>query len=161
MSKRKSGHGVLSGRALRRYNEREEAVQQREAEKIARARSWLAMSPEERLRRVKDEEVYRRIEKNGIRIDDMMYAENEAYKKGLTEGKDATFRKIFAAICLSLHEKHGFDDEQCTDVLNDVYDRAVYALSTDELVREAFDEVGIELCFDGEALDGPVSVKED
>lgn len=160
MSKRNSGHGVLSGRALRRYNERVEAIEQREAERIAQARAWINMTPEERRQHVAAQEYVRKVEKNGITIDDVIKAEDEAYQRGINDGKSGTFRQIFAAICLTLHELHGFDDEQCTEVLNDVYQRAAFALTTQELVQEAYDAVGIELSFDGEGIEEPVSVKE-
>ena len=151
---------VLSGRAARRYNERIEAIEQREAERAAKARAWMAMSPMERRKQMEQQEIFRRIEQNGITIDDLMRAENDAYANGANDGRDATFRKIFAAICLTLHEKHGFDADQCSEVLNDVYDRAVYALNTQDIIQEAFDAVGVSLAFDAEGLNEPASVKE-
>ena len=161
MSKRKNSHGVLSGRALRRHDERVSDIEQREAEKIARARQWLNLTPEERRQRAKDIEALARIERNGITIDDVTQLEEDAYAKGVNDGREGTFRKIFAGICLALHELHGFDDEQCVEVLNCVYDKAVYALSSRELVQEAFDTVGVELSFDGEGIQEPASTKGD
>lgn len=160
MSKRRSGHGELSGRALRRHDARIEAAEQRQAERIVRARAWLNMTPEELRQRVADNEVMKRIERNGITVDDVMRMEKDAYEKGVYDGRDGTFQKIFAAICLTLNELHGFNDAQCTEVLNGVYDKAVYALSSEELIQEAFDKVGVELSFGGDATDEPARVKE-
>lgn len=155
VGKRKSGHGQLSGRALRRYNERQDAAEQREA----KVRAWMQLTPEERRKFADDSAYMQKIERNGITAEDVMKAEMDAYKEGVLAGKNETFRSIFAAVCLVLNEMHGFNDEQCTEVLNGVYDKAVYALTSKELIMEAYEKVGIELTFDGEAFDGPVSVK--
>lgn len=157
MSKRKSGHGQLSGRALRRFNERQDAAEQRDA----KLKAWVMMSPEERRKFAEDSAYMQRIEKNGITAEDVMKAETDAYREGVLVGKNETFRSIFAATCLVLNELHGFNEEQCTEVLNAVYEKAVYALNSKELIMEAFDKVGIQLTFDGEAFDGPVTIRED
>ena len=145
-----------SSREARRYAERENKKKQREQD----VNRWLSLSPEQRRAIIDEDAALKRIERNGITIEEVMHMEEEAYAKGVEAGKNSTFRSIFAAICLALHELHDFDDNQCTEVLNLVYDKAVYALTSAELVQEAFDEVGVELSFDGEGLNGPAEVKD-
>jgi len=145
-----------TSREFRRMNQRRQSAEEREAN----VRAWLAMSPQQRREYVENNEYLQRIERNGITTDDVIRVEDDAYKLGLNTGRDSTFRMIFAAICLTLHELHGFNDEQCIEVLNSVYDKACYALTSKELIQEAFDSVGVELSFDGEALDEPARVKE-
>ena len=150
-------HNTPTSRELRRMKERMQSAEERDAN----VRAWMAMSPQQRREYVENNEYLKRIERNGITTDDVIQVENDAYKLGLNTGRDSTFRTIFAAICLTLHELHGFNDDQCIEVLNSVYDKACYALTSKELIQEAFDSVGVELSFDGEALDEPARRKED
>ena len=144
-----------TSRELRRMNERENKKQQREQE----VNRWLALSPEQRKAIVAEDEQLRRLERNGITIEQVMEMENDAYRKGVKDGKDGTFSTIFAAICMTLHENYGFDCDKCKDVLNDVYERACYTLTSAEAIREVYDTMGLELHFSDDIQDEVVKKK--
>lgn len=148
------GRGYTS-RELRRMGERE-----REREKRQEAvRAFWALTPEERARRMADNEAFQRISRNGITIEDMHRAENEAYANGLSDGRDATVKTCFAAICMSLNELHGFTKNECSDVLNDVYERLTYSLNSAEAIQEVYDKIGLEITFSGDVTEDAVTTK--
>lgn len=90
----------------------------------------------------------------------MYRAENEAYSKGIQAGKEATVRTCFAAICMTLHEMHGFGKERCRKVLNDVYDKLTMALTSDDAIQEVYDKIGLEIHFSDDISEETVTVKE-
>lgn len=156
MSKVKFKRNTLSAREMRRMGERERTREQRQQAIDA----FWALPPEERAKRMADEEAFRRIQRNGITVEDLAQAEDEAYVKGVAAGKDATVRTCFAAICMSLHEMHGFDKEQCSAVLNDVYDRLTFTLTSEEAIQEVYDTIGLTISFKGDVTDEAVTVNE-
>lgn len=141
-----------TSRELRRMNEHESKKQQREQD----VNRWLALSPEQRKAIVAENESLKRLERNGITIEQVMEMETDAYNKGVRDGKDGTFQTIFAAICLTLHEKYGFDGDKCQEVLNDVYEHACYSLTSAEIIREVMDSMGLELHFSDDIQDEAV-----
>ena len=145
-----------TSRELRRMNERENKKQQREQE----VNRWLALSPEQRKAIVAEDEQLRRLERNGITIEQVMEMETDAYNKGVRDGRDGTFQTVFAAICLVLHERYDFDGDKCQEVLNDVYERACYSLTSAEIIREVMDTMGLQLHFSDDIQD-EVVVKKD
>lgn len=134
---------VISGREARRIGERERRREQRQ-EDIAR---FWALTPEERAQRMRDQEDFRRISKNGITLEDVKKAEDEAYQRGLNAGIESTMRTCYAAICLALNELHGFGRERCSRVLNSVDEKIVMALTSEEAIREVYDRMGLEIQF--------------
>lgn len=155
MSKVKFKRNTQSSRELRRIAEREQGRQQR----LQAIDAFWRLSPEERAQRIADNETFQRIQRNGITVEDMHRAEEEAYAKGVKEGKDATVRTCFAAICLTLHELHGFGRERCSRVLNDVYDKLMFALTSQEAIQEVYDTVGLQITFSGDVTEDAVTEK--
>ena len=153
---------TLTGRAARRYNERrerEEAKQREAAEKLA---YWRSLTPEEKARHKKTQEAMARIERNGITVEDLEQQYNLGLQDGFKAGKSQTFETLFAAIALALNELHGFDAEQCVEVMNLVHDKVFFALSTDEAIKEVYDTLGLEIVFnDSDPTGDVVAVKED
>lgn len=144
-----------SSREIRRMAERE---QTREKRQQAIDAFWK-LSPEERAQRMADNEAFQRISKNGITIEDMHRAEEDAYSKGVKDGKDGAVRTCFAAICLTLHELHGFGKERCSRVLNDVYDKLQFALTSQDAIQEVYDSIGLEIRFSDDVTEDAVTVK--
>jgi len=144
-----------SSREIRRMAERE---QTREKRQQAIDAFWK-LSPEERAQRMADNEAFQRISKNGITIEDMHKAEEDAYSKGVKDGKDGTVKTCFAAICLTLHELHGFGKERCSRVLNDVYDKLQFALTSQDAIQEVYDTIGLEIRFNADVTEDAVTVK--
>lgn len=142
-----------SSREIRRMAERE---QTRERRQQAIDAFWK-LTPEERAQRMADNEAFKRISKNGITIEDMHKAEEDAYTKGIRDGKDGTIRTCFAAICLTLHELHGFGRERCSRVLNDVYEKLQFTLTTQDAIQEVYDTIGLQIRFDGDVTDEAVT----
>ena len=139
----RSNQRVLSGREARRYGERERKREEREKD----VQAFWALSPEERAQRMRDNEIFRRISRNGITLDDLKYAEDEGYKRGFNAGIENTMRTCYAAICLALNELHGFGSERCRRVLNNVDDKVVMALTSDDVIQEVFDRMGLKIDF--------------
>lgn len=143
---------TMTNRELRRMAERNVRKEQRQKSVAA----FWALPPEERAQLMRDNEAFQRISRNGITLEDMHRAETEAYAKGIQEGKDATVRTCFAAICLTLHDMHGFGKNRCAKVLNDVYDRLCYALNSQEAIDEVYSTMGLEITFSGDATEDVV-----
>ena len=153
MSRTRFARNTLSARQIRRMGEREATREQR---KQAIDAFWR-LSPEERAQRIADHEAFQRISKNGITIEDMHKAEEDAYAKGIKDGKDGAVKTCFAAICLSLHELHGFGKERCSKVLNDVYDKLCFALTSQEAIQEVYDTMGLQITFSDDMTEDAVT----
>lgn len=138
---------VLTGREARRYNERVEAAEQRIAEKEARIARLNAMTPQERRRVLEENTRIKEIERNGITLEHMMQAEKTAYERGVEAGKNATFETCYAAVCLALHELHGFGSKRCREVLNLTYEKMTMALNSADAIQQVYDEMGLEIKF--------------
>ena len=145
----------MTSREMRRMGERERSREQRQKALDA----FWALTPEERQRRMEDNEAFQRISRNGITIEDMHKAEEEAYADGIKAGKEATVRTCFAAICLSLHELHGFSKKRCSRVLNDVYDKLCFALTSQDAIQEVYDTMGLQITFNGDVTQDAVTEK--
>jgi len=142
-----------SSRELRRIAEREQGREKRQQAIDA----FWKLSPEERAQRIADNEAFQRISKNGITIEDMHKAETEAYSKGVQDGKDGAVKTCFAAICLTLHELHGFGKERCAKVLNDVYDKLQFALTSQDAIQEVYDTIGLQIRFNADVTEDAVT----
>lgn len=155
MGKVRFARNTKSTREIRRIGERERTREQRQQAIDA----FWKLSPEERQQRIADSKAFERIQRNGITVEDMYRAENEAYAKGISAGKDATVRTCFAAICMTLHELYGFGKDRCSKVLNDVYDKLVYSLTSDDAIQEVYDTMGLEIHFSDDISEETVRVK--
>ena len=140
---------ILSGREARRYGERERQREQRQQDID---RFW-ALSPEERARRMADNEAFQRISRNGITLEDVKRAEDESYRNGVNVGMENTMKMCYAAMCLALNEMHGFGTKRCKDVLNAVDAKITMALTSEELVNEVFERMGLTINFKGDACE--------
>ena len=134
---------VVSGREARRIGEREQAKEARQKQIDA----FWALSPEERKRRMADIEAFQRINRNGITVEDMKRAEERAYADGVNVGIENTMRTCYAAICMALKDLHGFGSDECKDVLNCVDERITMSLTSEEAIREVWDEMGLAIEF--------------
>lgn len=146
---------IVSGREARRMGERE--LKRQEKQKAIQA--WWNLKPEERQQRVKDEAMVQRICQNGITIDDLDRVGQESYNEGAKQGAENTMKCVYAAVALVMHEKYGFGKKRCLDVLNAIDEKVIYALTTKEMVQRVWDEIGLEISFDGDALDERVKEK--
>lgn len=134
---------VVSGREARRMGERERNREQRQKAVDA----FWALPPGERQKRMEDNETFRRIQRNGITLEDMKQAEERAYNQGVRAGIDSTTRTAFAAICLALHDLYGFGKVRCARVLNAVDEKIVMALTSDDAIQEVYDTMKLKIEF--------------
>lgn len=156
MSKTKFKRNTLTSREMRRMGERELSRERRQQAIDA----FWALTPEERARRMADNEAFQRISRNGITLDDLHRCEDEAYAKGIAAGKDATVRTCFAAICMTLHELHGFGKDRCSAVLNDVYEKLMFALTSEDAIQEVYDTIGLKIEFKNDIGEDAVTTLE-
>lgn len=144
----KGKRGTLSAREIRRMNAREQA----KIDKKDALNAFWALPEAERQRRIADNEQLTRIQRNGITIDDLDRAGRQGYQDGAKVGAENAMRNIYAAVALTLHEMHGFGKKRCMDVLNAVDEKVMYALDSQELIQQVFDNLGIAMTFDGDPL---------
>jgi hypothetical protein len=148
---------VLSGREARRYGEREREREQRKAD----AERFWQLPPEERARRLADSELAQRIQKNGITLEDVKRAEDKSYAQGMQAGIENTMKTCYAAICLALNELHGFGRKRCKEVLNAVDEKVVMTLTSEDIIQEVFDRMGLVIRFNAGPLEERIEETED
>jgi len=154
---------MMHGRSRGYTNREMRRIGQRQLEKErnkARLDAFWALSPEERAKIMADNEAFQRINRNGITVEDLHRCETEAYNDGVKAGEDATLRTCFAAICLALHELHGFERDECAEVLNTTYNKLVFALNSADAIQEVYDTIGLEIRFTGDVTEDVVMEKE-
>ena len=143
MGKVRFAQRTMTAREMRRMGEREQAKQERQR----RLDAFWALSPEERAQRMRDNEAFQRISKNGITIEDLKNAEEQARKDGFMDGAAEMIKICYAAICLALHESEGFDCDKCRELLAAADERVVYAINSRDLLQEVRDTIGLEFNF--------------
>ena len=143
MSKTKFKRNTLTSREIRRMGEREQKKEQRQAQIDA----FWALSPEERKRKMEDSEAFRRINKNGITVEDLKWAEDQGRNDGYKLGKEETLMICYASFVMAMHELLGFDAEKCLEVINLADEKLTYTLTSEEAIREVYDSMGLELNF--------------
>ena len=143
MGKVRFAQRTMTAREMRRMGEREQAKQERQR----RLDAFWALSPEERAQRMRDNEAFQRISKNGITIEDLKNAEDQARRDGFMDGAAEMIKICYAAICLALHESEGFDCDKCRELLAAADERVVYAINSRDLLQEVRDTIGLEFNF--------------
>lgn len=86
--------------------------------------------------------------KNGITLEDLERNYTEGYNAGFSEACPGTFKTIYAAVCLALHEKHGFGKKRCAEVLREVDKYVMESLTSAEAIDAVYRRMGLELVFD-------------
>lgn len=90
--------------------------------------------------------------KNGITPRDLEKEYERGFKAGFREAAPATFKAVYAAVCVALHDLHGFGHDRCAKVLMAVDDIVVNALTSEEIIEEVWQKIGLRLNF-GEPFD--------
>ena len=157
MSKVKFRRNTQTSREMRRLAEREAGRQARQKS----IEAFWALTPEERAQRMADNEAFQRINKNGITIEDLKKAEDQGRTDGYKVGKEETLIICYAAFILALNELHGFDSEQCMELLNLVDEKVTYTLTSADTIQEVYETMGLTLNF-AETMPGErIQEKED
>lgn len=123
---------------------------ERRAQKKVKAPSYHRLTIEER---------QEKLMKNGITPEDLKRSYENGYRHGFAEASPATFKTIYAAVCLTLNEMHGFGMKRCRDVLNAVDACVVDQLTSAEAIEAVYKKIGLEIDF-GETLDERVKERE-
>lgn len=157
MSKVKFRRNTQTSRELRRVAEREAGRQARQKS----IEAFWALTPEERAQRMADNEAFQRISKNGITIEDLKKAEDQGRTDGYKVGKEETLIICYASFILALNELHGFDSEQCMELLNAVDEKVTYTLTSADAIQEVYDTMGLTLNFEETMPGERIQEKED
>lgn len=156
MGKVKFRRNTQTTRELRRIAEREQGRQQRQQAIDA----FWALTPEERARRMADNEAFQRINRNGITLEDLKNAEIEGRNDGYRVGKEETLIICYAAFMLAMNELCGFDGDKCREILNLADEKITYTLTSAEAIKEVYDRLGVTLNFAEELPGDRVQEKE-
>ena len=157
MGKVRFAQRTMTAREMRRMGEREQAKQERQR----RLDAFWALSPEERAQRMRDNEAFQRISKNGITIEDLKNAEDQARRDGFMDGAAEMIKICYAAICLALHESEGYDCDKCRELLAAADERVVYAINSRDLLQEVRDTMGLEFNFNADVGEDRIQEVED
>lgn len=99
------------------------------------------------LRNMTAADLQKRFVQNGITPKDL----EDEYRRGWNHGfKTAGIEVVkgcYASICLALQEKHGFGRKRCRDVLQLVDEKLLYTLTSQEVIDEVWDKIGLKLEF--------------
>lgn len=87
---------------------------------------------------------------NGITPEDVKRSYREGFVDGAKESTMPMFKAVYAALCLALHEIHGFGAKRCMDVLAEVQERLLWALGHEELIDDVFRDIGLTIRFEDE-----------
>lgn len=98
------------------------------------------------------QDLVKKMVKNGISVEDLEKNYNIGFKDGFKAAGEPIVKGCFAAICLVLHEMHGFGRKRCCDVLNAVDRHMMYTLTSDEAIQEVWEKIGLHIDF-GEPFD--------
>lgn len=99
-----------------------------------------------------DEELRKALVKNGITTQDLETNYNMGYKAGYHAAGEQIVKGCYAAVCLAMHELHGFGHKRCADLLNKIDEVMLYQLTTEEAVEEVWKNVRLRIDF-SEAFD--------
>lgn len=86
--------------------------------------------------------------KNGITPEALEEEYHTGYRDGARKGTESTFKAVYAAVCLALKDTYGFGPERCARVLRAVNEAVIFNLSTEELIDEVWERVGLRINFD-------------
>lgn len=86
--------------------------------------------------------------KNGITLKDLEKSYTDGYNAGFSDACPATFKTIYAAVCLALNDKYGFGAKRCKDALKAIDNYVIYSLTSAEAIQAVYDRMKLELDFD-------------
>ena len=120
--------------------------EQRRAQKRDKKRQAKKPTPE--YKKMTKEQVSDALVKNGITPKMLEQEYVNGYNAGYDQGTKTTFQTIYAAVCMVLHDMHGFGKQRCKNVLQAVESCIVQYLTGDEAVQAALERVGLHIDFD-------------
>lgn len=100
--------------------------------------SWRGLTKEE-----KQEKLFR----NGITIKDLEDNFKRGFDKGFAAASEPIIRTLYASVCLTLNELHGFGRDRCMRVLQTLNNHLLTTLASDEAIQEVYDKMKLEINF--------------
>lgn len=88
-----------------------------------------------------------RVCQDGITIDDLKRNYDDGFMAGYKLAGEDTIKACYAALCLALHEIHGFGEKRCYRVLCAADNALCYRLTGDELIQDVFNKIGLRINF--------------
>ena len=112
-------------------------------------------------RKLTKEQTMEKLLRNGITPKDLEKSYAEGYSAGFSDASPATFKTIYAAVCLALNDKYGFGSKRCKDTLSAIDNYVLYSLTSTEAIQAVYDRMNLELDFN-EPIDriGEMEVQE-
>lgn len=99
------------------------------------------------LRTTKEQRIKALIQ-NGITPEDLEREFKDGYNAGFKDAAPGVIKTAYAAICLVLHDLHGFGQKRCADVLQRVDDYILHSLTSAEAIEEVWDKIGLQINFE-------------
>lgn len=99
------------------------------------------------MQRLTPEQRLASIQKNGITLKDLEKNYDLGWHDGVQAGIQRTFKACYAAFILAMRRQHRFGRFRCKRILNLADEQVTTALTTDELIQQVWDEIGLELDF--------------
>ena len=84
---------------------------------------------------------------NGITPKDLEKEYSTAIDKGFKAGEEATFKTVYAAMALALHELYGFGRERCWKVLVTADNKIVEYLTANEIIEDVWKKMHLRINF--------------
>jgi len=88
-----------------------------------------------------------KLSKNGITPEDLEKEFEKGYTRGFREAAEPVIRSCFAAVCLALNDLHKFGSRRCADVLRAVDQHMERTLTSEEIIDEVWERMGLKLDF--------------
>lgn len=129
------------GRKERRAAQRQE---QREAAELRASGYGQAIIRREAVKQA----AIARLSQNGITPQDLEKEFDTGYAEGFRAAAQPVTRGAYAAVCLALKELHGFGTKRCAEVLRAMDKHMQYSLTSEELINEVWEKLGLELVWD-------------
>ena len=93
------------------------------------------------------QEITKQLIQNGITVKDLEENYAIGFTAGFRQAGEPVVKGCFAAICLALHEAHGFGAKRCYDILRRVDQHLLTTLSSDEAIEDVYKQIGLKLDF--------------
>lgn len=91
--------------------------------------------------------VIERLSKNGITPEDLKKEYDKGFDEGFRRAAEPIISSTYAAVCLALHELHGFGPKRCEDVLRLLDQKLLYSLTSVELAQQVLEDIGLTINF--------------
>lgn len=125
---------------MNRKQRREQAKEQRQKDRKRRRETPAELN-------LTKQQMVAGLIRNGITLDDLRKEYDRGFAAGVEQSALMTFKAVYAAVCLALHELYGFGTKRCLDVLNKTDEKVIYSLTSEELIDEVWKKLDLQLDF--------------